>query len=143
MTYATVDDLKQTIPNRDLALLTDFDGAGDTVDDSRLEAALRDGTAEVNGMISKVVALPLDNPPDMLRVACRDIAIHRLYANAGRVTETQQKLRDAAMSYLRMIRDGKVSIGDSEGGAEVEASEGAMTIEGPERVFTRDSLRRF
>lgn len=143
MTYATVDDLKQTIPIRDLALLTDFDGAGETVDDARLEAALRDGTAEVNGMISKVVSLPLDNPPDMLRVVCRDIAIHRLYANAGRVTETQEKLRDAAMSYLRMIRDGKVSIGDSEGGAEVEASEGAMTIEGPERVFTRDSLRRF
>ncbi len=143
MTYASIDDLKATIPARDLALLTDFDGAGDTVDDDRLAAALRDGAAEINGYIAKVVTLPLVAPPDMLRVVCRDLAIHRLYANAGRVTETQEKLRDASVSYLRMVRDGKVSIGDEDGGAEIQTSEGVATVEGPERVMTRDSLRNF
>jgi phage gp36-like protein len=120
-----------------------MDGAADTVDDGKLAAALRDGAAEVNGYIAKVVTLPIAAPPDMLRVVCRDLAVYRLYANAGRVTETQDKLRDASLSYLRMVRDGKVSIGDETGGEEILSSEGAVTVEGPDRVMTRDSLSRF
>ena len=75
----------------------------------------------------------------MLRVVCRDLAVHRLYANVGRVTETQDKLRDSALAYLRMVRDGKTSIGDADGGAEIQTSDGSMTIE----VMSRDSLRNF
>ena len=111
MTYALITDLKATIPNRDLELLSDMDGAVSTVDDAR--------------------------------VVCRDLAVHRLYANVGRVTETQDKLRDSALAYLRMVRDGKMSIGDADGGAEIQTSDGSMTIEGPDRVMSRDSLRNF
>ena len=143
MTYALITDLKATIPNRDLELLSDMDGAVGTVDDARLEAALRDAAAEINGYIAKAVQLPLQSPPDMLRVVCRDLAVHRLYANVGRVTETQDKLRDSALAYLRMVRDGKTSIGDADGGAEIHTSAGSMTIEGPDRVMSRDSLRNF
>lgn len=143
MTYATVQQLKQSIPAHDLALLTDFDGAATVADDARILAALQDATAEINGYIAKVVKLPIADPPDMLRVVCRDIALHRLYANVGRITDTQENLREASMSYLRMVRDGKVSIGDETGGDEIQTSEGAVSIEGPDRVFTRDSLRRF
>lgn len=143
MTYALITDLKATIPPRDLVLLSDLDGAADAVDDVRLEAALRDATAEINGYIAKAVKLPLQDPPDMLRVVCRDLAVHRLYANVGRITDTQTNLRDAAISYLKMVRDGKVSIGDADGGAEVQTSEGVVSVEGPDRVMTRDSLRRF
>jgi len=143
VTYALITDLKATIPARDLQLLSDLDGAAGAVDDLRLEAALRDATAEINGYIAKAVKLPLEDPPDMLRVVCRDLAVHRLYANVGRVTETQDKLREAAIAYLKMVRDGKASIGDAEGGAQVQTSEGAVSIEGPDRVMTRDSLRRF
>tara|TARA_R110000796_G_scaffold45616_13_gene110306 strand:- start:11116 stop:11547 length:432 start_codon:yes stop_codon:yes gene_type:complete len=143
VTYALITDLKATIPNRDLELLSDMDGAVGTVDDARLEAALRDAAAEINGYIAKAVQLPLQSPPDMLRVVCRDLAVHRLYANVGRVTETQDKLRDSALAYLRMVRDGKTSIGDADGGAEIQTSDGSMTIEGPDRVMSRDSLRNF
>ena len=143
MTYALITELKATIPNRDLELLSDMDGAVGTVDDARLEAALRDAAAEINGYIAKAVQLPLQSPPDMLRVVCRDLAVHRLYANVGRVTETQDKLRASALAYLRMVRDGKTSIGDADGGAEIQTSDGSMTIEGPDRVMSRDSLRNF
>lgn len=143
MTYATVQDLTDTIPARDLQLLTDQDGASDAVVTSKLQAALNDATAEINGYISKRVELPLDNPPDMLRVVCRDIAIHRLHANAGTVTDDRVQLRDAAIEYLRMIRDGKVNIGDETGGDEQEASEGVVMTDGPDRVMTRDNLGKF
>lgn len=143
MSYATVNDLRDTLPPRDLQLLTDHDGAADEIDDSKLTAALRDATAEINGYIAKAVDLPLAEPPDMLRVVCRDLAVYRLYANVSRVTETQEKLRKAAISYLEMVGEGKVSIGDGTGGNEVQTSEGAVTVEGPERVMSRDALKGF
>ena len=46
MTYALITDLKATIPNRDLELLSDMDGAVGTVHDARLEAALRDAACK-------------------------------------------------------------------------------------------------
>jgi len=141
MTYATREDLKAVVPVRDLQLLTDFDGAADTVDDTKLDQALIDATAEVNGYISKRVTLPLADTPDMLRVVCRDLAIYRLHANVSRVTDTQEKLRDAAISFLKQVQDGKTSIGDDD--ATVETSEGVVTAEGPDRVMTRDSLKGF
>jgi len=143
MTYATVDDIKTTVPARDLELLTDHSDAADTIDDAKISQALSDATAEINGYIAKRVTLPLADPPDMLRVACRDIAIHRLHANVGRVTETQDKLREAVVAYLIMVRDGKVSIGDETGGYEEQTSPGVVIDEGPDRVMTRDTLRNF
>ena len=141
MTYATRDHIKEVTPERDLLLLTDFDGAADAVDDTKLDAALTDATAEINGYISKRVTLPLPETPDMLRVVCRELAIYRLHANVGRVTETQEKLRDAAISFLKQVQDGKTSIGDDQD--TVQTSEGAVTAEGPERVMTRESLKGF
>lgn len=143
MTYATVDDIKASVPSRDLELLTDHDGPASAIDDPRLLLALKDATAEINGYIAKRVALPLADPPDMLRVTCRDIAIHRLYANIGRITETQKQLREAAIAYLRAVQDGKVSIGDETGGAEAQVSEGIVIAEGPPREMTRDKLKGF
>ena len=143
MTYASVDNIKAVVPARDLELLTDHDGAADSIDDAKLAAALDDATAEINGYIAKRVTLPLADPPDRLRVVCRDLAVHRLYVNVGRVTEAQDKLRESALAYLEMVRDGKVSIGDATGGDEAQVSEGAVLVEGADRAMTRDSLRSF
>lgn len=143
MTYATVDDLKAVIPSADLERLTDWDGASDAVDDVKLLQALNDATAEINGYIAKKVTLPLADPPDMLRVICRDMAMHRLHANTGMVTEDGQKLRDAAISYLKMVSEGKISIGDETGGDEAQTSQGVVMDDGPDRVMTRDSLGSF
>ena len=141
--YATVDQLKDAIPAQDLILLTDHDGAADAVDDARLTSALQDATATIDGWIAKRVTLPLAEPPRMLMVVCRDLALHRLYANTGRVTEAAEKLHDAAMAYLAKVSKGEISIGDETGGDEIVTSPGAVVEEGPERVFTRDRLRSF
>lgn len=143
MTYATVDDLKAVIPGQDLALLTDQDGTVGVASDARLLSALQDASAEIDGYISKRVALPLADPPRMLMVVARDLALHRLYANLGRTTETQDKLRDGALAYLRQVAKGELSIGDETPGNEVEVSPGAVVIEGPDRTMTRDTLGGF
>lgn len=143
MTYATIDNLKAAMTARDLALLSDLDGPEGVSPDDRLQQALDDATAEIHGYIAGKVSLPLADPPDMLRVVCRDLAVFRLYANLSAITETQTKLRDSAIAYLRAVRDGKVALGDETGAASVEAGEGVVMSEGPDRVMTRDSLKRF
>lgn len=143
MTYATVDHLKAAIPARDLVLLTDRTGAADSVDDTALASALDDASAEINGYIAKRVTLPLAAPPQMLRVVCRDLAVYRLYANAGRTTETQEGLRRGALAYLKQVAEGTLSLGDETGGAEELVSPGVVIDEGPDRVMTRDTLKGF
>ena len=143
MTYATVEDLKAAIPERDLALLTDRDGPVDSVDDGKLVNALQDASAEIDGYISKRVSLPIQNPPRMLTVICRDLAIYRLFLNTGSVPETTEKLRDGSIVYLRDVASGKISIGDDTPGEQVDTSPGAVLVSGDERTMTRDSLKGF
>lgn len=143
MTYASVDDLKAVMPAHDLQLVTDWDGASDTIDDAKITSALEDATAEINGWIAKRVTLPIANPTRMLLVTCRDLARYRLHANIGTIPEDITKLRDGAIAWLKAVSRGEVSIGDEIGGDEIDASPGAVVEDGSEPVFTRDSLKGF
>lgn len=143
MPYASLDQLKAVIPPRDLELLTDFEQSG-TPSDDRLVRALDDATAEINSYIGKVVmSLPLAEPPHILTVLCRDLAMHRLYVNLGHDMTTYQRLRKDAIETLRDIKDGKTAIGDDGDGPSELTSPGVAMTDGPERLFTRDSLRGY
>lgn len=73
MAYATVQDLLERYPRRDLAHLTD--PQGQVVDEARLEAALADASAEMDRYgLQTVQALP---EAERKRICC-DIAIYRL-----------------------------------------------------------------
>lgn len=142
MSYASVAQLKAVIPPRDLELLTDFEGAAEP-SDARLEQALVDASAEIDSYIAKVVsATPMENPPHLLTVICRDLAMHRLYVNLGHDMETFQRLRSDAIAMLKSIGKGETAIGDDTGPAEVTTPGVAMT-DGPEREMTRDKLWGF
>lgn len=142
MTYATVDQLKAVIPARDLELLTDFEREGDS-DDARLEQALADATAEINSYIGKVVRRPLIDPPHILTVLCRDLAMHRLYLNLGHDMTVYDRLRKSAVQTLRDIADGRTAIGDDGDGPDQLTSPGVAMTDGPDRQLTRDSLKGF
>lgn len=142
MPYADVTQLKAVIPAGDLALLTDFEGTA-LPSDARLEQALDDASAEINTWIAKAVDLPLADPPHILAVICRDLAMHRLYVNLGHDSEAYKRLRDDALATLRGIRDGKISIGDDGDGETRQTSPGVAMTDGPDRLFTRDSLKGF
>ena len=141
--YATIDQLKAVIPARDLELLTDFERTGDPSDD-RLVQALEDATAEINSYIGKVVDIRrLVEPPHLLTVICRDLAMHRLYLNLGHDMAVYDRLRKSAIATLRDIADGKTAIGDDGDGTDQLTSPGVAMTDGPERLFTRDSLKGF
>ncbi len=142
MPYASVDQLKAVIPVGDLMLLTDFEGA-DTPSDTRLEQALDDATAEMNTYLAKVVKLPLADPPHLLTVLCRDLAMHRLYATLAHDAEVYGTLRKDALSTLKAIARGETAIGDDGDGETALTSPGVAMTDGPAREFTRDSLKGF
>ncbi|TRD18343.1 gp436 family protein [Palleronia caenipelagi] len=142
MPYASVADLQAVIPPRDLALLSDFEGGAEAADADRLARALDDASAEIDSFIARQVSLPLTDPPHILKVICRDLAMCRLYLNLGRLSETNEKLRDQAIGWLRDVSEGKISLGDDDTPA-TPTSGGVAMSDGPERRFTRQSLRGY
>lgn len=142
MTYASVSQLKAVIAPRDLELLTDFEREG-VPSDARLEQALADATAEINSHIGKVVTLPLPEPPHILAVLCRDLAMHRLYVNLGHDMTVYQHLRKGALETLKSIAKGETAIGDDGDGPSSLTSPGVAMTDGPERLFMRDQLRGY
>lgn len=142
MTYASVDQLKAVIPVRDLELLTDFERGGEP-SDVRLQRALTDATAEINGYIAKVVKRPLADPPHLLTVICRDLAMHRLYLNLGHDMTSLDKVRKNWIEKLKSIQRGESAIGDDGDGPDHITSPGVAMTDGPERHLTRDSLRGY
>lgn len=143
MAYASIDQLKAVIPAADLALLTDFDGTADSPSDARLSQALDDAAAEINGWIAKRVTLPIADAPHVLTVINRDLAMHRLYVNLGHDMETYKRLRSDALSTLKAIAEGQISIGDDGDGASEQVSPGVAMTDGPERDMTRFTLKGF
>lgn len=142
MTYASVSQLKAVIPARDLELLTDFERDGDSAA-GRLVQALEDATAEINSYIAKVVKHPLADPPHILTVICRDLAVHRLYLNLGHDMASLNKVRQTWIEKLKSVQSGESALGDDGDGPDVVTSPGVAMTDGPERQLTRDSLRGY
>ncbi|KAA2314553.1 DUF1320 domain-containing protein [Puniceibacterium sp. HSS470] len=143
MSYASLVELKAVIPPRDLVQLTDFDGTSDVVDDGRLQEALDDASAEIDSRIAKAVTLPLADPPRILKVLCRDLAVHRLYSNVGMATDTQTELRNAALTFLKQVAEGRMDLGSAGDTPAQTTSGGVAMTDGPPRLLTRDSLKGF
>lgn len=157
--YATVAQLKAVIPARDLELLAGFDVPPHDPDtltdaefdalqqaqvDGRIQQALADATAEINGYIAKVTGgRVLDPAPHILTVICRDLAMHRLYLNLGHEMKVYDGLRKSAIATLKDIASGATAIGDDGDGNEQITSPGVAMTDGPERLLTRDSLTGF
>lgn len=142
MPYASIDQLKEVIPPRDLELLTDFEREGEAAD-TRLLRALNDATSEINSYIGKVVTLPLVEPPHILTLICRDLAMHRLYLNLGHDMTVYDRLRKSWIAHLRDIKDGETAIGDDGDGPSQLTSPGVAMTDGPERLLTRASLKGY
>ena len=146
MSYATVAEFRAGFAERDLILLTDLDGSAVSVDEARIQEALDDASAEIDSYIAKAVkqqTLPLSPVPRMLKVICRDLALHRLYINVGHDMETKKSLRSDAIAYLKSVASGDAAIGDGGGLPAETTSPGVAMTDGPERELTRDSLRGF
>lgn len=144
MSYATPDDIVNRYSNRDLVQLTNEDPTATTVNTAVLAQALADASAEIDGYLGGRFALALTDPPAVLnRLAC-DIAMYRLQAlRPLHDLADARKRYDDAVAMLTRVATGELTLGIAADGHETEIAESAERVEGPRRIFSRDTMKGF
>lgn len=136
MTYATQADLVERFGAAELAQLTD-EAAGAAINAATVAQALADAAAEIDGYLGARYALPLTTVPPLLeRVAC-DIA--RYYLFDERVSEAVKMRYLGAVSLLKSLSAGSVTLGLAAAAPVPEAAAGAVTVRVATRARTFDA----
>lgn len=146
MPYATIANIEESYGAARLDMLSDLDGNG-TRDEAKIARALDDASALIDGYVSQRYALPISPVPPVLREACVSIAVYKLATDPTLLTEDMRARYADALKFLRDVAAAKAALGiptlaDAASGAAQAASPQAVIIDGPARVFSRDSLRR-
>lgn len=149
MSYSTKEEVREML--KDDALNTII---GDTfVEDPAereakinpiIEAAIEDADAEIDGYLAKRYKVPLDPAPKVLAKFSKDIAVYNLFSRIGIDEGSDQKnylnRYNAAVRFLTLVAEGKVSIGAQADDPATAASTGFAAKSNP-RLFTRGKLR--
>ena len=101
---------------------------------ARLNKALDDASAEIDGYISRLLPLD-DSPPPVIKLRCLDIALYRLFGGEGEI----EKIYDGAVAWLRRVGSGEIALTDD--GADADGND--VLIEAGQRVFDRKTLDGF
>jgi phage gp36-like protein len=101
--------------------------------------ALSDATEEVNAYISTRYDLPLATVPARLVKVTADIAFYQLHPAAA--PDDVRQRYDDAIAFLKQVSMGNALL--DVGGDEPEVAAAGVDFEGPERTFTRDTLKGF
>lgn len=160
MRYAAIDDLIERVSIDDLAerastehnavtgalLRKKLDGqalSGEsqatrdaiTLAVDRLNQALDDASAEIDGFIGRLLPLP-DPPPPVIKLRCVDMALFRLFGGDGEM----EKIYDGAVAWLRQVGKGEIALTDDDG-ADQDGND--VIVDAPERVFNQKKLKEF
>ena len=140
--YITQTDLSGQISNAQLIQLTD-DAKTGLVDTTKIDKAIAEAEAEVNGYVATKRSVPLASPiPDLVKQLCVDIAIYRLFHRRQRVPDDVRKSYEDAVAKLKDISKGLLTLGIDPPPAE-SSKAASGEVFGPERMFDRDKLGGF
>lgn len=143
MTYAVKQDLIDRWGEKELIQLTDRSNVPPTtVNETTVTKALTDADSLLNSYIAKRYTLPLDPAPAILTRLAADITRYYLF---GRVAEKDGEVERAyqeALSWAKDVSRGLVQLEDG-GTPATQTGGGEVRTSGPDRVFTRDSLKGF
>lgn len=138
--YCTLDDLTAQVPADVLRTLTDDAGAG-AIDQAKIDRAIQQAQSEIDAYAQKQYPVPFDPVPDIIVKVCADIALYNLFSRRGftedggdRVIQERYK---AAVKLLENLAKGLVTLG----GAPAPPPPEGPRFEGPERIFSRESLK--
>lgn len=126
MTYCTQQNLIDRYGNEELLLIIDRDQDG-TLDSTIIDLAIADASAEIDSYLGTVYTLPLSSTPAVLTIYACDIARYRLYDD--RTTDEVQTRYNQAIYWLKMVAQGKATLGDT-GGQDSDSSHNVSTRQG-------------
>ena len=144
MTYATEDDMRVRLGEATLAQLCPPDlpdpGGPEGEGGPSLAAALADATELIDSYAAARYAVPLDPVPAPVRRWCADIA--RWYLDRARTDEAIRKAYEDAIQGLKDMARG-VIVFQAAGVPSQDTAQGQVAMAGPERLFSRGSLKGF
>lgn len=138
--YATKQDMIDRYGETPLVELTDrVEPYTNAVVDSVMTMALGEATAIINAYISGRYQLPSDSVPLVLVGHTCVIAYYKLHR--GRYPDEVRKEYDDTLSFLKAVSRGEAKIDIA--GIEAPSSVADARVEGPSRIFNRDSLKDY
>lgn len=142
MSYATKQDLIDRGWEKKLVQLTDrVNKPATTIDDTAVARHLVDASSVVDSYLVKVYTLPLQTVPASLVKVTADIAMYFIHGDTVEKDSPVDRAHTDALRWLQQVAQGLVAI-EASGTIPSAAGGGRVQGKGPERVFTRDSLRR-
>ncbi|MGI6254241.1 MAG: gp436 family protein [Acutalibacter sp.] len=109
-----------------------------------IDEAIEDAEGEIDGYLAKRYAVPIAPAPKALNKFAKDIAVYNLYSRIGIDESSAEKnylnRYNAAVKFLTLVAEGKVSIGAQADDPATAASTG-FSVKSSTRLFSRDSLR--
>lgn len=130
--YCTKQDLLDRGWEAELIQLTKKTGVVG-IDDTALQQAIDDATADINKYIGKFLPLPVGYD-GLLRIAC-DLTRYFLYDK--KATDQVQTRYDAAIRFLEKVAKGDISLGVDSNNQPLPEG-GLAEIESSPRLFGRD-----
>lgn len=139
--YVTLQDLIDRGWERQLVQLTDqVNKPATMIDETIVARHIADAESLVDSYLGKVYTLPLTTVPAALTKVAADLAIYFLHGNAVEKDGVLDRAYRDALRWLNQIASGLATIGDAETQPQ-PAGGGRVQVSGPDRVFSRDSLR--
>lgn len=109
-----------------------------------IDAAIGDADAEIDGYLAKRYAVPLSPAPKAINKFSKDIAVYNLFSRIGIDEGTDQKTYlnryNAAIKFLTLVAEGKVSLG-AEADDPATAAATGFSVKSNPRLFSRGQMR--
>ena len=148
--YSTVEDVRDMLKTDTLdALIGDVYIEDEEEREAKIRPlilqAIQDADGEIDGYLAKRYPVPLSPPPGNIVKFSKDIAVYNLFSRIGIDEGTEQKnflnRYHAAIKFLTLLAEGKVSLGiEGEGGPQAAARVG-FSVDSSPRLFSRASMR--
>ncbi len=142
MPYATVTDMQNRYPARDLIAISDPNNAA--IQNGPINQALADASVEIDGYLESRFTLPLTDPPAVLNLHCCTIAMYRLQSlRPLHDLEDARKRYDDVLKFLQKVADGKLTLGLSADSQEPPTANPSVLTTEPrgENQFGRGKLK--
>jgi len=135
--YATQQDLVDRYGDAELKQLADRNRDG-AIEAAVVTRCLADASDTIDSYIGQRYQLPLAAVPPVLKRVCCEIARFLLYADGA--TEAVAANHEWALGWLKDVAAGKAGL-DVSGSEPAAAGGGQVLVSGPDRTFSRRSLR--
>ena len=148
MSYSTRAEVREMIKEDALNSI-----AGDAYHDTEersamigplIDGAIADADGEIDGYLAKRYAVPLNPVPKVINKFSKDIAVYNLFSRMGIDEDSDAKIYltryNAAVKYLTMVAEGKVSIGADADGDPASAAAVGFTVQSNPRLFSREQM---